>query len=363
MSNLADKQIDAPAPASPGVPRTRDPEIGTLPLVFDPEGLSKEIGRLRLYAELGELPKVVGIHEMRRNFKPHCTCEIILDTGNGCRRLIGKVYATDRQDVYEYMETLEQAGFHPGAEFSIPHPVAYVPSLRLLLQERVEGTSAQDIFKRGDRRHCAEAAERCARWLARFHATAPPTGRVSGVEKFIRSAERKCRLISEGGGPLAAKCEEVLGRLKAAAPSPGAVSICAGHGDFCDLQIIFAQGRTVVVDWDDHDLADPARDIAHFIVSLERLAGKNFRSLRALDDTAEMFRRTYMASGGHPSAMVNLPFYKAVFWLKGRKNAIQTKAPGWRKSAELMLDESLRSLTCLRGGEARPPTLEVGCHA
>ena len=232
MSNLADKEIDPAAPTPAGVPRTRDPEIGTLPLVFDPEGLSKEIGRLRLYAEPGKLPKVVGIHEMRRNFKPHCTCEIILDTGNGSRRLIGKVYATDRQGVYEYMETLEQGGFHPGAEFSIPHPVAYVPSLRLLLQERVEGTSAQDIFKRGDRRHCAEAAERCARWLARFHATAPPTGRVSGVEKFIRSAERKCRLISEEGGPLAAKCEEVLGRLKAAAPSPGAVSICAGHGDF-----------------------------------------------------------------------------------------------------------------------------------
>ena len=53
------------------------------------------------------------------------------------------------------MERLRQAAFDPEAEFSIPLPLAYFPSRRLLLQERVEGMSAKEIFEHGDERQCA----------------------------------------------------------------------------------------------------------------------------------------------------------------------------------------------------------------
>src|SRR5207245_4337030 len=92
--------------------------------------------------------------------------------------LLGKIYPTDRQDVYEFMESLRQGGFDREAEFSIPQPIAYMPSLRLLLQERVVGKQAKDIFLSDDEWQRAAAAERCALWLAKFHAVAPCLGQV-----------------------------------------------------------------------------------------------------------------------------------------------------------------------------------------
>src|SRR5207302_8295238 len=322
-----------------------DPDISALAAVpVDGAALANQICLLPASQWPWGAPQQVRIQVLRVHPEPHCTFEIVVGTQSGCRRLIGKVYATDHEDVYRVMERLRRAGFGPEAEFSIPVPLAYLPSLRVLLQERIEGTSVEDIFKHGDGLECAAAAERCGRWLARFQTLAPPSGRISGIDRFLRSAERKCRLISERDALLAAKSERLLEGLRAAALSLGAFPACAGHGDYCEHQIIFAKGRTAVFDWDLYDIADPARDVAQFIVSLERLAMRHLGSIRALDGAAEVFLRTYLGAGGHPRVPATLPFYKAVFWLKGRKKAIQTRAPGWRERAEIMLEESLRNL-------------------
>src|SRR5438874_13167706 len=94
--------------------------------------------------------------------------EIDIRTDTGLHSLIGKVYATDRPDIYQITEKLRQAGLGPGADFAVPQPVAYVAPLRLLLQERVEGTPGKKVFKYSNDSERGLAAERCARWLARF---------------------------------------------------------------------------------------------------------------------------------------------------------------------------------------------------
>src|SRR5437588_4421134 len=101
---------------------------------------------------VGASPQKARTQVLRFHPEPHCTFEIDLSTEDGWHRLIGKVYATDRQDVYQVMQALRVAGFGPEEEFSIPRAVAYLPSLRLLLQERIHGTSAKDIFKCGETR-------------------------------------------------------------------------------------------------------------------------------------------------------------------------------------------------------------------
>ena len=325
--------------------RVGGPDISALSAVpIDGTALAHQIGLLPTSQWPWGVPREVEIRVLRYHPEPHCTFELVVHTESGCQRLIGKVYATDHHDVYQVMEAVLGTGFGSDAEFSIPVPLAYLPSLHVLLQERVEGTSVEDIFKQGDELQCASAAERCGRWLARFQKEAPRSGRISGIERFLCSAERKCHLISERDGLLATKCEQLLERLRAAARSLGAFPTCAGHGDYCEHQIIFAKRRTVVFDWDLYDIADPARDVAQFIVSMERLAMRHLGSIRALDGIAEVFLRTYLGAGGYPQVLATMPFYKAVFWLKGRKNAIQTSAPGWRERAEIMLEESLRNL-------------------
>ena len=325
-----------------------DPDISALAATaLDGTKLVNQISLLPTSQRPWGAPQEARIKLLCFHPEPHCTFEIDLRTQSGWYRMIGKVYATDRGDLYQVMEGLRRAGFGPEGEFSIPRPLAYLPSLRLLLQERVDGMMAKEIFKLGDGRQCAAAAERCGRWLGRFQALAPPSGQISGVERFLRSAERKCRLISEADTAWAPKSQRLLEQLRASALSLAASPTCAGHGDYCEHQIVFAKGRTVVFDWDLYDISHPARDVAKFIVSLERLAMKHLGSIRALDGAAEVFLRAYLASGGHPHVAPALPFYKAVLWLKGRTKAIQTGAAGWREQTEIMVGESFRNIASI----------------
>jgi aminoglycoside phosphotransferase (APT) family kinase protein len=313
-------------------------------VVLDPIELAKQLSLLTTSQFPWGKVQTAHLKPVATPRLDHHVFDILISSVGGDARLNGKVYLKDRQDVYEAMENIRRAGFGSGEEFSIPRPVAYLPSLRLLLQEWVEGTQAKKIFKDGDEGQRVAAAEACARWLARFHATAPLAGQTFRVEKFLSSAERKLRLISEAEPALGARCEELRERLRAAAPAPGSFPQCASQGDFWERQIIFAGGRTVVLDWDDYDVADPARDVAHFVVSLERLAGKYLRYTHALDGAVDVFLKTYRVSCGHPGVKDRVPFYKAVYWLRWWKKVIQTRAPGWRELVDRMLDESFNSL-------------------
>src|SRR5205823_12961791 len=84
--------------------------------------------------------------------------------------------------------------------------------------------------------------------------------------KLLSQGERKCQLIAQADASLGGRCADLSERLRASAPAPGSFPLCASQGDFWERQIIFANGRTVVLDWDDYDVADPARDVAHFII-------------------------------------------------------------------------------------------------
>ena len=312
--------------------------ITPVALLLDSGSLTGYLALLPIFQWAGAL-RDIQVRTVRYSGKKHSTFEISLRSG-----LIAKVYACDRRDVYEFMEALKQAGFGPKAEFSIPQPISYLPRLHLLLQERVEGTPAAEVFNYGDAGQRDEAAERCARWLARFHALAPRSGHISDTNRLIKRSESRGLLIAREGGSLAAKAQELLDGLKAARLALGEGSMCAGHGDYGAYNIILGLGRTVVFDWDCYNVSDPARDVARFLVSLER-RGLHYRgSVRALDNAAEVFLRTYLASNGESQVLRHLAFYQAAFCLKSASSDLYKgprPRPDW---AEAMLDAGLRHL-------------------
>src|SRR5207244_8129648 len=118
-----------------------------------------------------------------------CRCESSLNTASGSQELIGKVYVEDRADVYRAMQQIRQAGFGSEEEFAIPRPVAFLVPLRLLLYEKAPGIRAKDFIlspKESDR---ILAAERCARWLARFHTIGPRLGTVFHLDEHLIALE------------------------------------------------------------------------------------------------------------------------------------------------------------------------------
>jgi hypothetical protein len=107
---------------------------------LDGSRLADQVGLLPTAQWPWGTPREVRIQLLCSHPEPHCTFEIGVRADDGWHRLIGKTYATDHHYVYQVMERLRHAGLGPEDEFSIPRAIAYLPSLHLLLQERVEGT-------------------------------------------------------------------------------------------------------------------------------------------------------------------------------------------------------------------------------
>ncbi|TME86078.1 MAG: hypothetical protein E6I44_14355 [Chloroflexi bacterium] len=323
-----------------------DLSLPTLSEVLDPIALAKHLRLFSLPPWNWGTIEGVQVRVLKYHAGKRCTLEISLRSDNGWHALIGKVYDTDRDDVFQAMERVRLAGFGPEDEFSIPQPLAYLPSLRLIVQEKVEGSRAKEIFTTGDEQSRAEVAERCARWLARFHAVAPKVGAILDLREYFNSESmseslRRCvHSLAESSERVADKAARLLEGLEDAASSLSPVEMRAGHGSYSAAHVIPAKGHTIVIDWDGYDLADPARDVGRFLAALRDVSLRRLGSIRALDATAEIFLSTYR-DAGQPEATRNLRFYEAAASLNLAKHSFFHAR---FEEMETTLDEGLRVL-------------------
>jgi hypothetical protein len=316
-----------------------DPGIPTLAAVLDPVELARQLSAL-----LGwDTSQGIRLRVLRWKRASRCTLEIASTSSSGPQELIGKVFAEDRSDVYQAMQEIWRAGFGEGAEFAIPRPVAFVEPLRLLLCEKVPGAKAQDLVLSASESDRVLAAERCARWLVRFQTRGPRLGRVVHLNDHLIPLDGWWRCVADLGRPSADKACRLFEHLKASASTLGSIETCAAHGMYTSNQLILAGTRTVTIDWDTYMVADPCHDVARFVVALQRMTLRKLGSLHALDGVAEVFVKTYLAEG-RSDAETRLPFHKAAIFLERAKRDVGAKKPGWRETAEAMLDEGLHAL-------------------
>jgi aminoglycoside phosphotransferase len=337
--------VAPPGALSPESTSPTTPALGTPPVCtfLDLPELIKQFGELPSSQWPWGVPQEVRVKALHWKLPKKCTFDVCVLVDTGQRHLIAKVYAKVGEVVYKAMEELWRAGFNRDAEASIAEPIAYMPTLRLLLQEKVEGLKAQEVFQHVDERSQVAAAERCARWLARFHALGPRSGPLVPIEMVLRKMERRSRVIAERGGDMAAKSERLFRRFEAAARNLETPIVRPCHGDFGIHNIIFEGKRTVAFDLDNYGLADPARDVARFIVKLERTGLDFLGSIRAVDRAVEAFIKTYVASGGAPVAE-RVSFYKAAYYVWNAKKDVTIRVRRLHERADVMLDEGLRTL-------------------
>src|SRR2546430_9723737 len=201
-----------------------DAGIPTLHTVLDPVELARHLSDVLT----GDQSQEVRLRVLRWKRASRCTLEIALPTASGWRELIGKVYAEDRADVYRTMEQIRLAGFQADADFGIPRAVAFMAPLRLLLYEKAPGTRARTTIAKSSGAEGACAAERCAQWLARFHARGPRSGRVFDLNDHLRSLDPGSAHLTELSPSLADKASRPLAEIHADAPELGETHLCAG---------------------------------------------------------------------------------------------------------------------------------------
>ena len=320
-----------------------DGGITTLQEVLNPAVLGRQLTTLPECAGWG------AVHDA--SFRPlkwhrgkRCTLEVSFRTDSGPCQLIAKVYAKDRLDVHQTMDEMWHGQFHQSAPFSIPRPLAYVASLRLHLEEKLAGKNVKEVFLAGDEKEQMEAAERSARWLAHFHECAPRSGEYAAPELGLERMERWLRKFGELGGALSANAQLLFERLAAAFLKLGQAELCAGHGSFGPDHVFLIGDRVLTIDWDGFDLGDPARDVARFAVTMQRLAVGRMGSINALDLPVQAFLDAYVQTRGS-AILAHLPYYRAATCLKLAKyGAFHHRVSRWEEKVGAMLAEGLRVL-------------------
>src|SRR5213594_1130972 len=252
------------------VDSTSDPAIPTLAAVLDPAELVKQLSMCEAPRRQWDLSQGVRVIVLKWKRASRCTFEIALKNASGWEeKLIGKVYAEDRidiyqtmeelqqagfdrcrsgprrkpyrSDIYQTMEELQQAGFGSEQEFGIPCPIAFIAPLRLLLYEKVPGTRARTLIVGPSGTERVNALERCARWLAHFQAEAPRRGSMFRAQDYLGGLEAWFLDSGKSELPFVYKAKNLTEQLNAAARHLEGTEMCPGHGTYTCGQVLLTE--------------------------------------------------------------------------------------------------------------------------
>jgi aminoglycoside phosphotransferase (APT) family kinase protein len=315
-----------------------DSGLPTLSSAMDAERLCGDAQLLSLTPwPQGNLRKA-AVRLLKWHKRKRCAFEVTLRVDVGWEA-IGKVYAEDRPDVFEFMAAVRRAGFDEKGEYAIPKPLAYIAPLRLLLVEKVEGTYAKEIFLEGNEHRQASAAIRSAQWLARFHSLPRIPARTMGHAKILSLSRKRCQQIAETCPALAKKAERLLKEIEESSGHLADIPMTVCHGDFLPGHVLFRGNQVMVIDLDSFVLSDPSRDVVRFILfGLQRLAANRLGSIHALDRAAAQFLNAYLALG-RPDITRNLNFYAAALRMQRAKRYIFKQVARGHEKADALLDE------------------------
>jgi len=315
-------------------------DVSRFSAVLSGEEFRKELRRLFVSDWHWGIPEDVQVKPLKAH-KDRCTFEVSVKTEHGWKSIVGKVYSNDRPDVMITLKAVARSGFGPDGKFAIAQPLAYVSSLHILFEEKIQGRLAMERFLNGSPGEQTETARRSGKWLARFHSYAPRLGKTSAPRELLPQISYWAERIKRSGEPFASKCESLLRKMDSTMPD--SVESCCGHGSFIPEHVFLNGPQTIAIDLDEHDVADPSRDLAWFIVSLERLGLKQGLSLRAHDREVAAFLEAY-ASARNLDASKHLPFFKAVECLHRAHRDLYKRTVPIPEWSEAMLDEGLSSL-------------------
>jgi hypothetical protein len=178
------------------------------------------------------------------------------------QRLVGKVFRDDRGARHLALhQALWADGFgEPAADgITVARPLAYIPEMRMFVQERAPGSKLDDSLDAPD---FGDRVRRCAATIAKLHASrVRPAARYTLADKLASLEVRAAELAA--WRPDRAEAFSVhVARLRAWAATLPQADLVPAHRDFYYSQVLFAKGRVTLIDLDLFALADPAIDVA-----------------------------------------------------------------------------------------------------
>ncbi len=216
---------------------------------------------------------------------------------SGCEReVMGKIRAKGADlRTLELMRELRRRGFGDNAAdgIMIPEPLGAVPALAMVLQEKVEGTTAATLL---DQSHQAGLGRRLTRVMMKLHRAGVPSPRTHGVQDELAILHAQLDNVVREFPQLIGRVDRLFGacvRVASTIPSVRAVGI---HRDFYPDQVLIYGARAYLLDLDLYTLGDPALDAGNLIGHITELALRTHGHAEALreveNEVLEEFARS-----------------------------------------------------------------------
>ncbi|HWQ11277.1 MAG TPA: aminoglycoside phosphotransferase family protein, partial [Roseiflexaceae bacterium] len=271
----------------------------------------------------------------------------------------GKVYADDLgAAIVPVVAALRPRALATGV--AIPRTLAWRPDLKLALLETLPGEPViADVLGARLRGKPApegalpleELVERSGQVAAALHGSGVRLGRRRALDNELAALRQELALVRRFAPALATRLDAALQQLDAYAEQSDPLGLRLSHGDFTHGQLIFDGPRVGLVDFDTLCQAEPALDLAQFLVYLRIAARKSdpATSNPLLRQLGERFLGAYLAAAGEAiedaeRLQVRIAVYRVVSLLRRTLRSWQ-KFKGSRTShAFTLLEEELACL-------------------
>lgn len=240
----------------------RDPALPQLDRVFDPGYMTERLAEL---PGAGHGFRVDAVDVLKHKAGKRCSVAYVLvDDAGRTERRFAKAFKTERgAAIVVQMRRVHEA--IRDRALVVPRPVGYLPDLRLLVTEFVDGYPlAQDLY---DGRS-PEPARRMARAVAALHAADVRCARRWAPRKEIRNTADWLAGLAGRDPADSERAWGLLDRLGTRSDDLPRKIERPVHRDFYPDQFHDSDGRTVLLDLDDLRVGDPALDLGNFLAHL-----------------------------------------------------------------------------------------------
>jgi hypothetical protein len=264
------------------------------------------------------------------------------DAGGDSADVIVKLY-TDPARATRSHDVLEQLYARRTAQWSVPRPIAVLPTHGLTVHEAARGRSLDELAEPGR----TEALVASARWLAALHGMTFDFQRRVNMDSEIRKIGEWSDRVCAQQPDVAAMVTQLRDWLVLRAATFESPSDTTIHRDFQYRHVLVEDGKATVIDFDEVRTGDPAFDVAHFGANLRLLAIREQLSDADTARLAAVFLIEYSAAAGDRAGR-NYDFCYAYTCLKIAKQLVRGRGPApvpegeaQARQVRLMLEEGL----------------------
>ena len=235
-----------------------------------------------------------------RHKKRRAVVRYELEASGGPLAIVGMWFRDDRgAGVVDVLSALCERGFARG-DFRVPAPLLHDPELHAVFTEAAAGPSLRSTLETNP-----TAAARAGAWLARYHSSGvalpgsrPPSALAGAALRWARSH------------PAVAPLADAVASALRGVPDPGRPV----HYEYASADVLVPErGPTVVVDFDDAAMGDPALDVANFEATLMLRGWRRGGGADAFAAARDAFRAGYAEYAQLPPLA---PAIEAAVWLR-----------------------------------------------